>query len=113
MTFFPCMPYAHKYANAVTDDGFLGAIRRFLPDEGLLDSMVRGTRSLARKDIEGISTLLVDAELKMFAGLSTPVIWMQNVVVDLLLGLRLQRRLPDLRRPRRRLATGPSRASSP
>lgn len=87
MTFFPCMPYAHKYANAVTDDGFLGAIRRFLPDEGLMDSVVRGTTSFARKDIEGISTLLIDAELKMFAGLSTPVIWMQNVVVDLLLGL--------------------------
>jgi hypothetical protein len=87
MTFYPCMPYAHKYANAVTDDGFLGAIRRFLPDEGLMDSVVRGTTSFARKDIEGISTLLIDAELKMFAGLSTPVIWMQNVVVDLLLGL--------------------------
>ena len=85
--FFPCMPYAHKYANAITDDGFLGAIRRFLPSEGLLDSVVRGTKSLAGKDIEGIATLLIDAELKMFAGLSTPVIWMQNVVVDLLLGL--------------------------
>ena len=90
MKFFPGMPYAHKYANAVTDDGFLGAIRKFLPQEGLLDSMVRGTTSVARKDIEGISTLLVDAELKMFAGLKTPVIWMQNVVVDLLLGLKFK-----------------------
>lgn len=87
LKFFPCMPYAHKYANAVTDDGFLGAIRRFLPDEGLLDSISRGTSSLVRKDIEGITTLLIDAELKMFAGVRTPVIWLQNVVVDLLLGL--------------------------
>ncbi len=87
MKFFPCMPYAHKYANAITDDGFLGAIRRFLPEEGLLDSIARGTSSLARKDIEGVSTLLVDAEMKMFSGLSTPVIWLQNVVVDLLSGL--------------------------
>ena len=89
MRFFPCMPYAHKYANAITDEGFLGAIRRFLPDEGLMDSVVRGTTSLARKDIEGVSTLLIDAELKMFTGLATPVIWMQNVVTDLLLGLGL------------------------
>ena len=87
MTFFPCMPYAHKYANAVTEDGFLGAIRKFLPEEGLLDSIARGTSSLARKDIEGVTTLLIDAELKMFNGLSTPVIWLQNVVVDLLSGL--------------------------
>ena len=87
MKFFPCMPYAHKYANAMTEDGVLGAIRRFLPDEGLFDSIARGTASLARKDIEGISTLLIDAELKMFAGLSTPVIWMQNIIVDMLSGL--------------------------
>lgn len=87
MKFFPGLPYAHKYANAITDDGFLGAIKRFLPDEGLLDSLARGTSSFAKKDIEGITTLLVDAELKMFAGLDTPVIWLQNVVVDLLSGL--------------------------
>lgn len=87
MKFFPGLPYAHKYANAITDDGFLGAIKRFLPDEGLLDSLARGTSSFAKKDIEGITTLLVDAELKMFAGLETPVIWLQNVVVDLLSGL--------------------------
>ncbi|MFJ4224009.1 hypothetical protein [Microbacterium sp. NPDC089695] len=87
MTFFPCMPYAHKYANAVTEDGFLGAIRKFLPEEGLLDSIARGTSSLARKDIEGVTTLLIDAEMKMFDGLDTPVIWLQNVVVDLLSGL--------------------------
>ena len=43
--------------------------------------------SLARKDIEGITTVLMDAEMKMFAGLNTPVIFLQNVVVDLLLGL--------------------------
>lgn len=87
MTFYPCMPYAHKYANAITEDGFLGAVKKFLPDTGLMDSVARGTSSFARKDIEGISTLLIDAELKMFSGLPTPVIWMQNVVVDLLSGL--------------------------
>lgn len=85
--FFPCMPYAHKYANAVTGDGFIGAVRRFLPDEGFLDAAVRGTRSLAARDVEGIATLLVDAEMTMFKGLPTPVVWMQNVIVDLLLGL--------------------------
>ena len=34
------MPYAHKYANAVTEDGMLGAVKRFLPDEGLLNAAV-------------------------------------------------------------------------
>ncbi len=87
MTFYPCMPYAHKYANAMTEDGPLGAIRRFLPDEGFLDAARRGGMSLAKKDIEGVTTLLIDSEMKMFQGLNTPVIFLQNVVVDLLLGL--------------------------
>lgn len=86
--FFPCMPYAHKYADAVTENGIVGAIRRFLPEQGLLNAALRGGKSLARKDIEGITTLLIDAEMKAFKGLNTPVIWLQNVVVDLLLGLR-------------------------
>lgn len=85
--FYPCMPYAHKYANAVTDYGMLGAIKRFLPAEGLLDAAMRGGMSLARKDIAGVTTLLIDAEMKMFHGLKTPVIFLQNVVVDFLLGL--------------------------
>ena len=86
--FYPSMPYAHKYANAMTDYGMLGAIKRFLPDEGLLDAAMRGGMSFAKKDVEGITTLLVDAEMKMFRGLKTPVIFLQNVVVDLLLGMK-------------------------
>jgi hypothetical protein len=86
----PCMPYAHKYANAVTDDGLVGAIKRFTPQEGVFDAMMRGGISLATKDIEGIATLLVDAEMTMFHGLETPAIFLQNVLVDLLLGLGLK-----------------------
>ncbi len=85
--FMPCMPYAHKYANAVTEDGILGTLKRFMPDEGFMNAAVRGGMSLAKKDIEGVTTLLIDAEMKMFAGLDTPVIFLQNVVVDLLLGM--------------------------
>ena len=85
--FYPCMPYAHKYANAMAEQGMIGAIRQFLPDEGFMDAAMRGGRSLARKDIEGVTTLLIDAEMKMFEGLRTPVVFLQNVVVDLLLGM--------------------------
>lgn len=86
-TFFPGMPYAHKYANAVTENGMLGAVRRFLPSDGLMDAALRGGRSMAKRDVEGLITLLIDAEMKMFEGLRSPVIWLQNIVVDLLLGL--------------------------
>jgi hypothetical protein len=85
--FYPGMPYAHKYANAATEHGILGAVRRFTPDEGVLNAALRGGLSLATKDIEGITTLLIDSEMKMFQGLNHPVIFLQNVVVDFLLGL--------------------------
>src|SRR5690606_38188639 len=85
--FYPCMPHAHQYVNAATEFGMLGALKRFMSDGGLLDAAMCGGMSLARKDVEGITTLLIDAEMKMFQGLKTPVIFLQNVVVDLLLGL--------------------------
>jgi len=85
--FYPCMPYAHKYANAVTEHGIVEALRRFLPQQGALGVLVRGSVSVARKDVETIARLLIDAEMKMFAGLKTPVIFLQNVVSDLLLGM--------------------------
>ena len=85
--FYPCMPYAHKYANAATEHGVVGAIRSFLPEENAVRALLSGGISLARKDIEGLAALLIDAEMKMFAGLDTPVILLQNVATDFLLGL--------------------------
>jgi hypothetical protein len=87
--FYPCMPYAHKYANAVTEHGMIEALRMFLPQEGAVAAMLKGGMALANKDIEAIMQLLIDAEMKMFHGLSTPVVFMQNVITDLLLGLRM------------------------
>jgi hypothetical protein len=88
--FYPGMPYAHKYANAATEDGMLGALKRFMPQGGIFSTAIRGGMSLATKDIEGITTILIDAEMKMFRGLRTPVIFLQNVVADLLLGLGMK-----------------------
>jgi hypothetical protein len=88
--FYPCMPYAHKYANAVTEHGMIEALRLFLPEEGALRSMLKGGVALANKDVEAIMQLLIDAEMKMFQGLKTPVVFMQNVITDLLLGLGMK-----------------------
>jgi hypothetical protein len=85
--FYPCLPYAHKYANAAAELGVLGAVRSFLPQENALAALFRGGVSLATKDVEGLATLLIDAEMKMFAELDTPVIFLQNVATDFLLGL--------------------------
>jgi len=85
--FYPCMPYAYKYSNAVTDYGMIGALKRFLPEDGAIGAILKGGMSVARKDLQGLAELLIDAEMKMFDGLRTPVVFLQNVVTDLLLGL--------------------------
>jgi hypothetical protein len=83
---FPCMPYAHKYANAVTDLGILGAVKAYMPGN-ILSVAAKGGMAFIQKDYVAMMELLVDAEMKMFKGINTPVIFLQNVVVDLILGL--------------------------
>ncbi len=89
--FYPCMPYAHKYANAVTEHGMLGAVRSFIPNDGLLTTALAGTKALASKEVDGIAKVMIDMEMKMFAGTKTPVIFIQNVFADLLMGMGFHR----------------------
>lgn len=83
---YPCMPYAHKYANAVTELGIAGTLKQYVPGN-FLGSLFKGGVAYLSKDYISIMELLVDAEMKMFKGINTPVIFLQNVITDLLLGL--------------------------
>jgi hypothetical protein len=83
----PCMPYAHKYANAVTELGIAGTLKQYVPGN-FFGSLFKGGMAYLSKDYESIMELMIDAEMKMFKGINTPVIFLQNVITDLLLGLR-------------------------
>ena len=83
---YPCMPYAHKYANAVTELGIQGTIKQYVPGN-FFGSMFKGGMAVMSKDYLSIMELLIDAEMKMFKGINTPVIFLQNVITDLLLGM--------------------------
>jgi len=86
--YFPCMPYAHKYANSVSQVGMLETIQRF-SSGGMMNTLMRGAVGALTKDVYALMKLLVDAEMKRFEGLNTPVIFVQNVVTDLLLGMKM------------------------
>ena len=90
--FYPCMPYAHKYANSVGEVGMIETLRRFAPG-GIVETLIRGAVSAATQDVEKLMQLLVDAEMKRFVGLKTRIVFVQNVVTDLLLGLKLHEAL--------------------
>lgn len=84
---YPCMPYAHKYANAVTELGIMGALKAYMPGN-IFTTAFKGGMAYLSDDHEKMMELLVDAEMKMFHGIDTPVVFLQNVVTDLLLGLK-------------------------
>jgi len=86
---YPCMPYAHKYANAVTELGIAGTLKEYVPGN-FIGSMFKGGMAFLSKDYLSIMELLIDSEMKMFKGINTPVIFLQNVVTDLLLGLGMK-----------------------
>ena len=85
---YPCMPYAHKYANAVTELGIIGTIKQYVPGS-LLGTFAKGGVAFLKNDFIKLMQILIDAEMKMFKGINTPVIFIQNVLVDLILGLKM------------------------
>ena len=83
---FPCMPYAHKYANAVTELGIMGTIQQYVPGN-IFGTFAKGGLAFLSKDFAKLMQILIDAEMKMFKGVNTPVIFIQNVITDMVLGL--------------------------
>jgi hypothetical protein len=88
-TIYPCMPYAHKYANSVTELGIAGTLRKYIPGN-VFGSLFKGGMAMLSRDYISIMELLIDSEMKMFKGMNTPVIFLQNVVTDLLIGLQMK-----------------------
>jgi len=85
---YPCLPYAHKYANAVTELGIVGTIKQYVPGN-IFSTFAKGGIAYLSKDFIKLMEIFIDAELKMFKGISTPVIFIQNVLVDMILGLKM------------------------
>jgi hypothetical protein len=91
--FYPVLPYAHKYAAAVAETGILGVAKdAFVTNNSarsLAGSIVHGGVGMLTQDPFELMKVLVDAEMLMFRGLQLGVVFLQNIVADLLLGLRM------------------------
>jgi len=86
MQYTPCLPYAHKYANAMAEKGMVEVVwdtLRQTPNSSIFRS---GLRALAG-DFGGVMRLLVGIELLMCKGLPVRGVFIQNVLFDLLIGL--------------------------
>lgn len=90
INWYPSIPYPHKYANVVADKGLIPAINEILFSNnttmGVMSLLSKGTGAVLFKDAIKMLQMLVDVEMKMFNGLNVKVVFLQNVVTDLLLG---------------------------
>ncbi|MGA9364090.1 MAG: hypothetical protein WBW16_06945 [Bacteroidota bacterium] len=86
---YPTIPDVHKYANALSDLGVIGTLGRYLPANPL-GFLAKGGMALASKDFISIMEMLIDVEMKMFRGIRTGVVFIQNNLNDLLLGLGMK-----------------------
>lgn len=86
MNYIPCLPYAHKYANAMAEKGAINVVLDNLRETSKF-SVVLATSKALIGDFSGLMRLLVQVELLMTKGLPVRGVFLLNILFDLLLGL--------------------------
>ena len=90
ISWYPSIPYAYKYSNLVAEKGIMSAINEVLFTDntagGVLDMIGKGSMAVLTKDAFKLMQMLVDIELQAFKGMNIKVVFLQNIVTDLLLG---------------------------
>jgi hypothetical protein len=94
LSWYPSVPYAHKYANLVAEKGILPTINEVVFKDntamGVLGLFAKGGAAVLGKDAVKLMQMLVDVELKSFRDLPLKAIFIQNIVTDLLLGYEVK-----------------------
>lgn len=90
ITWYPSIPYPYKYANLVAEKGIFPAINEILFKDNtakdMLNMLTKGSMAVLGKDVIKMMQMLIDIEMKIFKGLNVKVIFLQNIITDLLLG---------------------------
>lgn len=94
LSWYPSVPYAHKYADMVNELGILPAVNEALikgnSAGGVLSMVAKGSAALFGKDAMKMMEMLIDVEYKMFRGLNVKVFFLQNIFTDLMLGYNVR-----------------------
>jgi hypothetical protein len=94
LKWYPSIPYPHKYANMVSEHGIMGALKEMLLKDNsagkIFGLMTKGGAALVTKDVNKLIHILVDVEMKMFQGLDVKVVFLQNIITDLILGFGIK-----------------------
>lgn len=91
---YPSIPYPYKYANLVAEKGIPQTLNELLLQgntiKGVLGMIAKGGSAVLTKDVVKLMHILIDMEMKMFKGLNIKVIFLQNIITDLLLGYNFE-----------------------
>ncbi len=94
LNWYPSIPYPHKYANLVAEKGIFPAINEVLFKDNsarkVMGMITKGSAAVITKDAVKLMQLLIDVEMKMFIGLDVKVVFLQNIITDLILGYGLK-----------------------
>jgi len=94
LNWYPSIPYPHKYANLVAEKGIFPAINEVLFKDNsarkVMGMISKGSAAVLTKDAVKLMQLLIDVEMKMFIGLDVKVVFLQNIITDLILGYGLK-----------------------
>ena len=89
LRWYPSIPYPHKYASMVNDKGMVGAVQEILFAQGAKSAfgkMLKGGMAVATLDAVKLMKMLVDQEMEIYHDLDVRVVFLQNIIVDLMLG---------------------------
>ena len=94
LVWYPSIPYPYKYANMVNELGIFPAVSEVLfkgnSAGGVLSMIGKGASAVLTKDAMRMMEMLIDVEYKMFRGLNVKVLFLQNVITDLVLGYNIK-----------------------
>jgi hypothetical protein len=90
IAWYPSVPYPHKYANLIAEKGIIPTINEVLfkgnTTMDALNLIAKGGIAVLAKDAMKMMQMLIDVEMKMFKGLNIKVVFLQNIITDLMLG---------------------------
>ena len=92
MHYTPCLPYAHKYWNRLSNDGLIAAIAMPLWQANPMKIIPAGLGMLVGKN-RGLISLVTQIEILMCKGLPVRGIFLQNAATDFLLAMQRLREL--------------------
>jgi len=94
LNWYPSIPYPHKYANLISEKGIVPTINEILFRDNsamsALGMITKGGSAILGKNAIKLLQMLVDVEMKIFAGLNVKVVFLQNIITDLLLGYEVK-----------------------